>query len=415
MSDALAEALWEAFLSRVDAPLSFSGSVDHSRDPVADAVAAVRHASYGPRALAMLEAAGRPADANPHDLDRPGRPAWGARMVGELRYAPAVPALVTALLTPEKRPMSFIVHAALGAMPSAAEPELVAALSGQGSYGALAASYPDRDDVPLVATALGRIGRPAGRDAVVEALGRTRIDDHRAELANELPRFPAEPRAIAAFQRAYEKLPVGKRMREYPLSQRGLALRRASRFFDPTLTPWLLKQVTNAKGAADALDVVDAGLGAAIELMTADQVGLVEPVVRAMGGTELRAAYAAGAAAALRCRADRACWTAALGTPASASASTEHAKAICALVALPDAGPRDALTRALDGLATTRAQPLLVDALLRLSPDGDAHLAERMDALATRVFGLSPGPLNPHYWDALALAEAAATLRARVP
>ena len=74
-------------------------------------------------------------------------------------------------------------------MPKESEPVLVAALAGTDpELATLAATYPDKGYIPVVAEPLAYISRRAGRAAILTALANADNDTNRAVLAIDLTR-----------------------------------------------------------------------------------------------------------------------------------------------------------------------------------------------------------------------------------
>ena len=201
----LIDALWDCFAKFQ--PSKNTKSINLVKD-LQGAVMAVKDKSYGAKAVEKLNA----------PVTDPKDPAQGmdqiqfwqnssARLIGELKYTPGVKALVKVLMTPTKGDLIFPVRLALTKMPKEAEPVLIAALKGSDpELAKLGEAYPDKGYIPRVAEPLAYISRPAGRDAILEALEKADGDQNRTVLATELTHFPSEPRTVKAYQDAYNKV-----------------------------------------------------------------------------------------------------------------------------------------------------------------------------------------------------------------
>lgn len=175
-------------------------------------------------------------------------------------------------MTPTKSDLSGAIRLALMRMPKEAEKHLLAALKGTDpDLAKLAAEYPEKRHLAMLAEPIAYLSRPAGRDALVEVLAGAESDQNRTILAMSLTHFPSDSKLRDAFLTAYGKIAPDAAI---PLmggaNGHAILAQASSAFYDPTLTDWVLKEINSAKGeAADAMP--PAGLDAAIKLMTSDQ------------------------------------------------------------------------------------------------------------------------------------------------
>ena len=165
----LIDSLWDCFAKFQ--PSKNMKSINLVKD-LQGAVMAVKDKSYGAKAVEKLAA----------PVTDPKDPAQGmdqiqfwqvtaVQLIGELKFTPGVKPLVKVLMTPTKSDLIFPVRLALTRMPKEAEPVLIAALKGTDpDLQALAEKYPEKAYIPRVAEPLAYISRPAGRDAIIEAL-----------------------------------------------------------------------------------------------------------------------------------------------------------------------------------------------------------------------------------------------------
>lgn len=381
LEDELATALWDAF-ARMRPSKGGEAAFE-----LPAAIVAAKHPSFGPKAVAMIEAKAPDATAD-EALDAELRRSAAVGVVGELGYEPGAKALVRALMTPAWRGDEHALRRALRKMYRVAEPELVAALEGVGEYRALGEAYPNGRHVRLLAEALGDISRPGGREAILAALARTTNDGRRAHLAVALASFPADATTISAFQSAYERIPKEAGLPELGGGKARIhALAAAGAFFEPALTPWILRQVEAVKGdPAYATGLAESGLPAVLEGMTAEQVGgVANAMTKLPDAAPFNAFHEVAAASANRCRHDASCWLGVLGAPvpkAPAAAKMGHVKAIHALAAEPREDTKEQLALAIEHVDDRAVRVHLLDALLHLSPRGDAALAARVEGLA---------------------------------
>lgn len=321
LEDELATALWDAF-ARMRPSKGGEAAFE-----LPAAIVAAKHPSFGPKAVAMIEAKAPDATAD-EALD------------AELRRSAAVEA------------------------------------------------YPNGRHVRLLAEALGDISRPGGREAILAALARTTNDGRRAHLAVALASFPADATTISAFQSAYERIPKEAGLPELGGGKARIhALAAAGAFFEPALTPWILRQVEAVKGdPAYATGLAESGLPAVLEGMTAEQVGgVANAMTKLPDAAPFNAFHEVAAASANRCRHDASCWLGVLGAPvpkAPAAAKMGHVKAIHALAAEPREDTKEQLALAIEHVDDRAVRVHLLDALLHLSPRGDAALAARVEGLA---------------------------------
>jgi hypothetical protein len=169
--------------------------------------AVVKHASYAPKAVALLGAPVTDPKNPEQGMDQ--IQFWqltAVQLIGDLKFTGGVKSLVTVLMTPAKRDLTFPVRLALHKMPKEAEPVLIQALKGEGDFSKLAEGYPEKAYVPLIAEPLAYISRPAGKDAIVEALAKADNDSNRTILATYLTYFPTDAKLIKAYTDAYAKV-----------------------------------------------------------------------------------------------------------------------------------------------------------------------------------------------------------------
>lgn len=371
---ALVDAVWSCFARFRP---SQAKSIDLVKD-LRNAVLAVKDASYAPKAIEMIAAPVRePRD--PHaGMDQ--IQFWqltSISLLGELRHAPAARPLVAILLDAEKKDLLFPTRLALSKIPKDAEPALVAALSAQ--------TDAEQSHVPRIADALGAIGRPTGRDAILDALPKATNDTNRAALALILTYFPNTPRARKAYLDTYAKLSPNAALPLFGGANAHATLAgAAANFFDPTLTEWLVRESASAKGdAADAMPAM--ALPAAIKLMTDANAKNVAAQVNKIPGQAIeKEMYRAGAAPLEACKKSVACWLKELAKPvpsAPPAARMGHVKAAWMAGMFGDASTRAAL---LDRLAATKdgsVRLALLEAIDHLSPTGDEEAAKKLEVL----------------------------------
>jgi hypothetical protein len=352
-----------------------------------DAVLAVSDPSYGPKAVDKLTP---PVDPKNVDNVRDQLQFWqltSVQVLGQLRFAPAVKPLVTVLLTPTKKDLTATVETALLRIGKDSEPALIAALGGTDpDYGKQEVLWENKGYVAVVGDALGKISRPAGRDAVLAALAAADNDTNRTVLAQTLVNFPSDPRLIPAFLAAYKQLAPNTSIDAMGgANAHGLLCSAAAQFFDPTLTDWLVKEINGAKGdEADALQLL--ALESAIKLMTPAQKAAVGAAVTKEGTPREKDMYTRASAVLDKCNTDASCYLAQLDQDIPSSPPTATmgaAKAAWMAVIYGNDGTRTALVAKVDKLKNAAARYDAVTAIDRLGPKGDTAAATTLEGIVT--------------------------------
>jgi hypothetical protein len=378
----LIDALWDCFAK-------FQPSKAKSINLVKDlqsAVKTVKHTSYAPKAVALLGAPVTDPKSPEQGMDQ--IQFWqltAVQLIGDTKFTGGVKPLVTVLMTPSKKDLTFPVRLALHKMPKEAEPVLIQALKGEGDFQKLAEAYPEKAYVPLIAEPLAYISRPAGRDAILDALAKADNDSNRTILATYLTYFPTEPKLIKAYTDAYAKIAPNAAIAMMGGSNgRSILAGAAANFYDSSLTEWIVKEVGAAKGeAADAMPA--SGLPAAMKIMTPEQAKLVEAQVNKIPGQALEKEMFKSANAVLeKCKKDAACYLGVLDTPvpsAPPAAKMGHVKAVymATMNHTPDTKAKllDLVTKIKDG----SVRLALLEAIDHLSPQGDKAAGDRLEKL----------------------------------
>jgi hypothetical protein len=300
------DALWACF-SKFQ--VSKAKSINLVKD-LHDAVLAVKHTSYGPKAVEklMVNVDPKAPEAKDH-LEF-----WqltSVQVISELRFTAAVKPLVSVLLTPEKSSLRPVTQSALLKMAKESEAPLIAALKD----GDVAAKFPDKTHIAILADTIAYQVRPAGRDALIEALASVDNDNVRVIVGQSLIRYPADGKLTGAFLDAYKKVAPGATI---ALMQgengRAAMLRASAQLYDTTLTEWILKELDSAKG-----DVHDAialkALEASIKLMTASQSRAVGDSVAKNGTPREKEMHKLASAVVEKCKQDAACYVKVLDEP----------------------------------------------------------------------------------------------------
>jgi hypothetical protein len=380
----LIDALWECFAKFQ--PSKNTKSINLVKD-LQNAVMVVKDKSYGAKAVEKLAA----------PVSDPKDPAQGmdqiqfwqltaARLIGELKFTPGVKPLVKVLMTPTKADLIFPVRLALTRMPKEAEPVLIAALKGTDpDLAALAEKYPEKAYIPRVAEPLAYISRPAGRDAVIEALEKADNDSNRTVLATELTHFPSDAKMVKAYLDAYNKVPPNAAIALLGGGNgHAIIAQAAENFFDPSLTEWLVKETAAAKGeAADAMP--PAALRAAIKLMTSSSSKAVGDAVNKIPGQAVeKDMYKAASAVVDKCKQDAACYVGVLDSPVPSTPPTAkmgHVKAAWMAAIYGNAQTRTDLLGKVDKVKDSSVRLAMVSAIDHLAPQGDAATADKLEAI----------------------------------
>lgn len=376
----LIDALWECFSKFKP---SQAKSINLVKD-LQNAVKTVKHPSYAPKAVALLAAPVTDPKSPEQGMDQ--IQFWqltAVQLIGDTKFTGGVKPLVTVLMTPSKKDLTFPVRLALHKMPKEAEPVLIQALKGEGDFQKLAEGYPEKAYVPLIAEPLAYISRPAGKDAIVDALGRADTDGNRTILATYLTYFPTDAKLIKAYTDAYAKIAPNAAIAMMGGSNgRSILAGAAANFYDSSLTEWIVKEVGAAKGeAADAMPA--SGLPAAMKIMTPEQAKTVEAQVNKIPGQAIEKEMFKSAHAALeKCKKDAACYLGILETPvpsAPPAAKMGHVKAVYMAAMFPSGDTKAKLLDLVTKIKDGSVRLALLEAIDHLSPQGDKAAGDRLE------------------------------------
>jgi hypothetical protein len=389
LDPSVVDGLWDMF-SKFKLSKAESERLYHA---VHDAVLAVKDPSYGDKAIEKLKAPVTPdVDSQKDQL------MWwqltSVQLLSELRYTKAVKPLIVALLTPTKTgTLGATIQFALLKMAKAAEPELIKALRGQDpDYVKASEGFEDKAGVGVIAEVLAQLGRPAGRDAILDVLPTATTDTERTELAQALVQMPDDPRSIPAFMDAYKKLTWDSSDKLIaPLKPRAALAQQSANFYEPRLLDWLLKESKKAPDYSDRL----LQLEAAFKLMTPDRKA---EVAEAMGRLKKEAPASIfplsqqmfeNAGAPLdKCKTDARCYVSLLDEPVPSGSPTGNWRAIKAtwMIVIYGGGANANATRAellthVDKVRNAGARIALCEAIDELAPQGDVAAADALDKI----------------------------------
>lgn len=380
----LVDALWGCFAKLRP---SHAGSIELAV-AVHDAVLAVEHPSYGPKAIDLLSGAVDRRDPASVRDELQFRQMTAIQVLGALRFGAGARALVATMVSPAKADLRATASAALLRMPSEAEAPLLAALGGK-DPGLVSAAAGDADKLHLaiLAEPIGYLSRSRGRDALLDVLSKADNDQVRTLVALNLVRFPFDQKTESAYLAAYKKVDpeVGLALMAGS-NARALLLRAASRFYDAKLVEWLAKEMNAAK--ADQVDEVSSNaLQAMAELMKPDQLKTVELAAKKLIGPavekdELKVAIQV----VERCKADVPCYLQVLDEPIPSAprAAKMGARKACWMAAMfgNDRTRKDLLAK-VDTIKDAGVRTALVDAIVHLAPKGDPDAADALDRIVS--------------------------------
>jgi HEAT repeat protein len=246
--------------------------------------------------------------------------------------------------------------------------------------------------ISTAALVLATIGREESVPPMLAVLEKAE-DVPRAIIAREIAKLPKSPDVVKAFQTAYEKTPITLSIPP-GLGAKEALLEASGTFFDPSLTPWIVKTALDAKGEeGDLQPVREASLQAAIKLMTNDQVAEVDKLynLKATGsdgkpstlgkGFEKEYKLAKDMVAACGDKVD--CYLGKLGEPASHAKETQFqgikAAYMVGIYGTPDV--RQKLLDMMPKITNAAVRFVSVTVIDNLSPKGDPAIADKLQAI----------------------------------
>jgi hypothetical protein len=403
------DALWSCF-SKFQA--SKAKSINLVTD-LHDAVLAVKHPSYGPKAVEKL--GGVVLDTPESQMDQ--IMFWqktAIQVIREIKFGPAAKSLVKVLLTPTKGDLRATANAAIMVIPKDAEPVLVGALNGSDAELAkLAGEVKDKLGTAILADSVSWLSRPAGRDALIGALNSATDDTNRTVIAQCLTRFPPDAKVKDAFFGVYKKLPPSAKLNtpDSPYA-RPVLVQVSSAFYDPSLTDWVLKEVTTSKGD-EGSSMQAKGLEAALKLMDKAHVKHVSDMVNKYWTPQEKTLFTGAAELTNKCDRDAACYAATFDAPVGSS-PVDKLKAIKAARMAATYGKDDtktALIAKIDKVKDGQARLAIVEAVDFLAgAKGDAAAADALDKIVAADIA---GGNKQLMQDDDALVKVANRLRAR--
>ena len=364
-----------------------------------EGILAVHDPSYGDKAIEKLKGVVTPDNVDSQKDQINWWQLTSIQVISELRYTKAIPQLVVVLLTPSKIDLNATTRTALLKMAKDAEPELIKALTGSDpEYVKAGEAYKDKANLAIVADALSLLSRPAGRDAILNAIGTADTDTTRAAFAQALVQFPDDPRVEPAFMNAYKKLTWTSSVETMgSLKPRAALAQAAANFYDANLTDWLVKEASGAPDAASKLLAIES----ALKLMPAGKKADVTTALQ-KAKTDLQKSpsdipndvyqaslkmvdYAGGVVD--KCGTNATCFIGILDEPIPTTPTTANWRAIKAawmsvIYGSPSAdATRAALLKRIDKVKEPSARLAVAEAIDELAPKGDTAAADALDKM----------------------------------
>jgi hypothetical protein len=357
-----------------------------------DAVLAVKHPSYGPKAVEKL-AAKVVLDDQPVNDQTDFWQMTAVQVIKELNFKPAAKALVTVLVTREKIKLANVAKAALMKMPKEAVPQLISALNAKTDFAVAEGSYGAEKGwlIPVI-DVLSYISTPDAKKAVLGAIPGADNDDNRRAFALYLVQFPTDSATLDAFKATYAKLPPIASKPDVTGKERLSLLALADKFYEPAMVPWMLKEASAAKGDLILTAQVNA-IVAAIKIMQPDQTKLVEEAMKSLDSQKMsqkekedidaavHKPYTQANALVSQCNKDASCYVKVLDEtiPAERGANAKAIKAAAMAATLGNDATRAELVTKVAKVLNPGARLATVEAIDHLAPNGDVKAAEALE------------------------------------
>jgi hypothetical protein len=393
---ALIDALWTCFTKF--SPTK-SKSLNTTTD-LHDAVVAVHHTSYGPKAAERISPAHKVVlNDEPVNDELDFWQLTCIQVISELKYDDdkAIHNLVGVMMTKNKLKIMNPAKTALLKMTKKSVPVLVSALNGSDpEFAAMQADWgPDKGYVIPLIDVLSYSSTNAAKDAILAALPSADNDTNRAAYAQTLVLFPTESKLIDAFKTTFAKLPpIADKGGDDTGRERTNLLQLAGEFFEPSLLPWVLGEAKSAKGDFVIAAQVNA-LQSAFKLMQPDQKKQVEDAVKALEATKvsaqekqavtsIRSAFDAASSALDKCQKDTSCYLGILEETVPTNPPTANWKGIKAAAMCAILGDETTITGLVGklGKAINPGVRLAVSSAIdHLAPKGNPSVADQLDKI----------------------------------
>jgi hypothetical protein len=390
LDQTVVDELWNVF-SKFQVSKAKSERLYHA---LHDAVVTVHDPSYGDKAIDKLTKAVDPTSVDSQKDQIQWWQLTAVQVIKELKYTKAVKQLVIVLLTPSKLDLNANVRTTLLKMPSAAEPELIKALNGADpDYVKAGEAFKDKTNLAIVADTLALLSRPAGRDAVLNAIANADTDTTKTGFAQALVQFPEDARVEPAFLAAYNKLRWDASVELLgALKPRAALAQAAANFYDPNLTDWLLKEIDKAPDSPSKLLLWESALKVMPPPKKGDVAKAFDKIKSGLDGqvASVSKQYLDYAGQALdKCGTNKGCYVSLLDEPIPSTPPTANFKATKAVWMVVEYGgdgaaadaTRADLMKKVDKVKDASARLSLVEAIDELAPKGDTAAADALDKI----------------------------------
>jgi hypothetical protein len=394
---ASAPALWTLFQalhasSRKAEVGGFSGSL-------ASAVARLAMPAWAGNARKLLAAPLDPEGDLKRFRDQLYWQKTAALVLGRLRDAGAVEALMKVGLDPQKHDMGPEVLSALTRIGTPASEIAKAVLASE--HESLLAHAADRyrnarekdvadvvdrgaDGVRITfaVQVLAAVGRSADATTLLDGLERA-DPIGRGRIAAMLFGVPKTAETLDAFKKVVKTSPLDLPVAD---AHRGVAALYAvvPYWLEPSLVPWLAELAAGLSGSDTGLAPFrDAALRACMTAMTQAQLGAVQPLADLITKEKWDKDWAAAASALDTCSEDAACWLKRISRSPDGKSKFSATKAAVMTAMFAEPSHVDAMVTKLGHIRALEPRRMLVLGLGRLHPSGDDALAARVEKALT--------------------------------
>ncbi len=317
--------------------------------------------------------------------------AVAAMVLGELGAQDAAKPLFKVALSPTKKD---VAATAIFSLMKLGKPTVLMLLDVLNGKDAEMVEYAKKQNpqspgayVQTAVAVLGPLGRPEAVAPVLAALKSATDDTTKASIAMTLTLLPSTPESQKAVMSVFEQVGNSAGLPNGSPARMSLAQAIAD-WMDPSVVPWLVKQVdVVGKGPKDQkedIDVVQSGLMAsAMKLMKKDQVDEVKKVVDREGNDLDKKTFKLASDLVAACDDKVGCYLEKIDADASQEKNGQFTgiKAAYMLGALGNEGVKAELMKRLPKVKSAEIRFDVLKVLDKLSPSGDAKLADELQAL----------------------------------
>jgi len=333
-----------------------------------------------------------------------------ARALGKLGSQKAAEPLMKIVLSPQREDVQPAAIEALVLLGKPAAELAAAVISGEAeelvAYGAeqhreaiaqslSGATGRSADALRLTGAAivLANVGRADATEAVLDTLGKA-DPVGKGRIALHLAKLPRSEELLEAFRTTYERSPLDLTI---SAQHHGVAslIWVVPDFLEPELTPWIVDRAIQLTGNdTENAPFREPALAVAMRLMTDEQTAKVHELGELVTQEKWQGDHRLAVQLLGSCEKKMQCYLDQLRSPGAAEAKNafklQKAVTMAGLLAKPADKP--ALLKALGIAPSPALRRALGVALDRLSPEGDAPLAEQLDQLM-RKRGLIDDPI----------------------